>query len=124
MTMDPIKNLIAGTDPLHSNPSGIPDGEAALRRMLSEPAAFSDSAPSGVVSLEDARRRRRAKVAGLLTIAAAAVAVGVLVAGNLGSLTSAPQPASTVAATESTAPTPTAYRQRGANAHRKSYRRC
>lgn len=107
MTMDPIRNLIAGTDPLHSNPSGIPDGEAALRRMLSEPAAFSDSAPSGVVSLEDARRRRRAKAAGLLTIAAAAVAVGVLVAGNLGSLTSAPQPASTVAATESTAPTPT-----------------
>ena len=108
MTMDPIKNLIAGTDPLQSNPSGIPDGEAALRRMLSEPAAFSDSAPSGVVSLEDARRRRRAKVAGLLTIAAAAVAVGVLVAGNLGSLSSASQPASTVTATESTAPTPSA----------------
>jgi hypothetical protein len=107
MTMDPIKNLIAGTDPLHSDPSGVPDGETALRRMLSEPAAFSDNATAGVVSLDDARRRRRAKVAGLLTIAAAAVAAGVLVAGNLGALTSVPEPASTVAATESATPTPT-----------------
>jgi len=107
MTMDPIKNLIAGADPLHSDPSGIPDGEAALRRMLSEPAAFSDSATAGVVSLDDARRRRHATVAGLLTIAAAAVAAGVLVAGNLGALTSAPEPASTVAATESATSTPT-----------------
>ncbi|MDR6508668.1 hypothetical protein [Arthrobacter oryzae] len=107
MTMDPIKNLIAGTDPLHSDPSGIPDGETALRRMLSEPAAFSDNAAAGIVSLDEARRRRRAKVAGLVTIAAAAVAVGVLVAGNLGALTSAPEPAGTVAATESAAPTPT-----------------
>ncbi|WP_104175446.1 hypothetical protein [Arthrobacter sp. Y81] len=107
MTMDPIKNLIAGADPLHSDPSGIPDGETALRRMLSEPAAFSDDATVGIASMDDARRRRRAKVAGLVTIAAAAVAAGVLVASNLGALTSAPEPASTVAATESAAPTPT-----------------
>ena len=107
MTMDPIKGLIAGTDPLHSDPSGIPDGETALRRMLSEPAAFSDDATVGIASMDDARRRRRAKVAGLLTIAAAAVAAGVLVAGNLGALTSAPEPASTGTATESAAPAPT-----------------
>ena len=106
--MDPIKNLIAGTDPLRSDPSGVPDGETELRRMLSEPAAFSDNVATGVASLDDARRRRRAKVAGLLTIAAAAVAAGVLVAGNLGALTSAPEPASTVAAaTETATPTPT-----------------
>ncbi len=105
--MDPIKNLIAGADPLRADSAGIPDGETALRRMLSEPAAFSDDATVGIASLDDARRRRRAKVAGLLTIAAAAVAAGVLVAGNLGALTSAPEPASTVGVTESAAPTPT-----------------
>ncbi|MBT2597771.1 hypothetical protein [Arthrobacter sp. ISL-72] len=106
--MDPIKNLIAGTDPLHSDPFGVPDGETELRRMLSEPAAFSDNVATGVASLDDARRRRRAKVAALLTIAVAAVAAGVLVAGNLGALTSAPEPASTVAAaTETATATPT-----------------
>lgn len=75
--------------------------------MLSEPAPFSDNVTAGVVSLDDARRRRRAKNAGLLTIAAAAVAAGVLVAGNVGALTSAPEPASTVVSTESATPTPT-----------------
>lgn len=106
--MDPIKNLIEGTDPLHADSAVIPDGETALRRMLFEPAAFSDDATVGIASLDDARRRRRAKVAGLVTIAAAAVAAGVLVAGNLGALTSAPEPASTVGATESATPTPSA----------------
>lgn len=106
--MDPIKNFISATDPVHNDPS-VPDGEAALRRMLSEPAAFSDSLPSNVTSLDD-RKRRRARLAGVLTLAAAAVTAGVLVATNVGAMTTAPEPASTVAGlgTASATATPTA----------------
>jgi hypothetical protein len=112
--MDPIKNFISATDPVHEDPS-VPDGEAALRRMFAEPAAFTDSLPPNVPSLED-RQRRLARPARVLTLAAAAVTAGVLVATNLGALTTAPEPASTVAglgtasstATPTPTPTPTA----------------
>lgn len=95
--MDPIKNMISATDPVHNDPS-VPDGEAALRRMLAEPAEFNDSLPHNVSSLAD-RKQRRARLAGVLTLAAAAVTAGVLVATNLGYLTTAPAPAGTVAPT-------------------------
>ncbi|MCB5294908.1 hypothetical protein [Arthrobacter sp. SO3] len=111
--MDPIKDRISATDPAHLGPS-VPDGEAALRRMFSEPVAFTDTGLADVASLDEVRRRRRARLAGALTIAVAAVAAGVLVATNLGALTTAPEPAGSVAATETTAaaspsatPTPT-----------------
>ena len=97
--MDPIKSMMSGADPLNRDASEVPDGEAALRRMFAEPAAFSDSRPSNVASLEEVRRHRRARLAGLAGIAAAAVTVGVLVATNLGSLTTAPVPAGTGAPT-------------------------
>jgi|GEM_PF-901042 len=101
--MDPIKNMISATDPVHNDPS-VPDGEAALRRMLAEPAEFSDSLPHNVVSLAD-RKHRRARLAGVLTLAAAAVTAGVLVATNLGGLATAPAPAGTVAPTAVASPT-------------------
>jgi hypothetical protein len=56
---------------------------------------FTDSLPPNVLQFED-RKRRRARVAGVLTLAAAAVTAGVLVATNLGPLASAPAPAGTV----------------------------
>ena len=110
--MDPIKNFISAADPVHHDPS-VPDGEAALRRMFAEPVAFTDSWPPNFISLED-RQRRRARLAGVLTLAAAAVTAGVLVATNLGALSTAPQPASTVdgigtaSSTATPTPTPTA----------------
>lgn len=110
--MDPIKNRISATDPVRNDPS-VPEGAAALHRMLTEPAAFSDTGLADVVPLDEVRRRRRARIAGAMTIAVAAVAAGVLVVTNLGALTTAPEPASSVVATESSAPaspsaTPTA----------------
>jgi hypothetical protein len=108
--MDAIQNLVSGTDPFRTDASAVPDGEEALRRMFSEPAAFTDTMAANVVPLAE-RRHRRAKVAGLLTIAAAAVTAGVLVSTGLGSLSPAPAPANTAAttatATESPAATPT-----------------
>ncbi|MGY3380405.1 hypothetical protein ACVWYS_002362 [Arthrobacter sp. TE12231] len=104
--MDPIKNMISGIDPVH-NDSSVPDGEAALRRILTEPAEFSDSLPHNVLSLAD-RKRRRTRLAGVLTLAAAAVTAGVLVATNLGSLTTAPVPAATVTTTATASPTASA----------------
>ncbi|ABK04424.1 hypothetical protein Arth_3045 [Arthrobacter sp. FB24] len=106
--MDQIKNMISATDPVRNDPS-TPDGEAALRRMLSEPAAFSDRLPAGATSLEE-RRLRRARLAGVITLAAAAVTAGVLAATNLGPLASAPGPATTVTGSISPAPTTTAPR--------------
>lgn len=107
--MDPIKNRISATDPMRNDPA-VPDGEAALHRMLTEPAIFSDSLPPNVTSLED-RKRRRARLVGVLTLAAAAVTAGLLVATNLGALTTAPAPASTVSglgtASSTASPTPT-----------------
>lgn len=114
--MDPIKTMISAADPVRNDPS-TPDGEAALRRMLADPAAFSDRLPAGGSTLEE-RRLRRARIAGAITLAAAAVTAGVLAATNLGPVTSTPGPASTVTASEmptpsatattSTTPTPTA----------------
>jgi len=101
--MDPIKNMISVTDPLHNDPSA-PDSEAALRRMLSEPAAFSDRLPAGATPLAE-RRLRRARVAGAITLAAAAVTAGVLAVTNFGPVTPAPGPAITITGSES--PTPT-----------------
>ncbi|CAH0149463.1 hypothetical protein SRABI26_00673 [Arthrobacter sp. Bi26] len=104
--MDPIKNMISATDPVHNDPS-VPDGEAALRRMLAESGEFSDRLPRNVVSLAD-RKHRRARLGGVLTLAAAAVTAGVLVATNLGALTTDPEPASTVAPTAVASPTASA----------------
>lgn len=109
--MDPIKRLISGSDPLRHDSAATPDAEAALRKALSGPPMFSDSLPANVLRFED-RKRRRARVAGVLALTAAAVTAGVLVATNLGPLVSAPAPAGTVApsASETTGqatPTPT-----------------
>jgi hypothetical protein len=103
--MDPIKNLISGSDPLRNDPAAMPDAEAALGRATSGVPMFTDSLPPNVLRFED-RKRRRARVAGALTLAAAAVTAGVLVAGNLGTLVSAPAPAGTAlpATAESTIP--------------------
>jgi hypothetical protein len=90
--MDPIKNMVSAADPANNDPS-VPDGEAALRRMLTAPPMFSDSLPRNVYSLAD-RQHRTARIAGVLTLAAVAVTACVLVATNLGSLTTAPAPAS------------------------------
>ncbi|PNH78078.1 hypothetical protein [Arthrobacter sp. AFG20] len=92
--MDPIKNLISGSDPLRSDPA-VPDADEALRRVTTGAPMFTDSLPPIVLQFED-RKRRRARVAGVLTLAAAAVTAGVLVATNLGPLASAPAPAGTV----------------------------
>jgi hypothetical protein len=105
--MDPINNMISATDPLKDEPFAAVDGEAALRLILSEPAAFSDSMPVGVAQLPD-RRLRRARVAGVLVLAAA-VSAGVLVAINFGQVTSVTAPAATLTASAApTAAAPTA----------------
>ena len=104
--MDPIKKLISDADPMKSDPLPVPDGEQALRRMFSDPSAFSDVLLPPVASL-DAARRRRTRLAALVTMAAAAVTAGVLVATNLGSLSSLPAPAGTVTATEAAEATAT-----------------
>ncbi|KIS26435.1 hypothetical protein TV39_15755 [Arthrobacter sp. SPG23] len=100
--MDPIKNMISATDPVRNDPS-TPDGEAALRRMLTEPAAFSDNFRAVATPLEE-RRLRRARLAGVITLAAAAVTAGVLAATNLGPVTSTPGPASTVTGSATRSP--------------------
>ena len=109
--MDSIKSLISGSDPLRRDPAEVPDAEAALHGVLTEAPTFSDSLPANVLRFED-RKRRRARVAGALALAAAAVTAGVLVATNLGSLVTAPSPAGTVVpspseATRPASPTPT-----------------
>ena len=103
--MDPIKNLISGSDPLRDDPTAMPDAHSVLQRVTSGAPIFTDSLPADVLRFED-RKRRRARVAGVLTLAAAAVTAGVLVAGNLGTMVSAPAPAGTVvpAPAESTPP--------------------
>ncbi|WP_181038618.1 hypothetical protein [Arthrobacter sp. ZGTC131] len=107
--MDPIKSLISGSDPLRHDPAAVPDAEVAVRRVLNDAPMFSDSLSANVLRFED-RKRRRARMAGVLTLAAVAVTAGVLVATNLGPLVSAPEPARTVVPSpvESTVPaTPT-----------------
>jgi hypothetical protein len=89
--MDPIKNMISAADPM-PNDSSAQDGEAALRRMLTEPQMFSDSLPREVSSsFVDRQRRRSARLGGILTLAAVAATAGLLVATNLGSVTTAPR---------------------------------
>ncbi|HKS03559.1 MAG TPA: hypothetical protein VJS86_17940 [Arthrobacter sp.] len=109
--MDPIKNLISGSDPLRDDPAAMPDADEALRRATSGAPMFTDSLPASVLQFKD-RKRKRARVAGVLTLTAAAVTAGVLVAANLGTLVSAPEPAGTVVpspseSTMSATPTPT-----------------
>lgn len=88
--MDPIETTISAADPVNCDPSPT-EAEAALRRILTAPPLFSDS-PAEATPFA-ARQRRKARIAGVLTLTAAAVATGVLVAANLGSLTVAPAPA-------------------------------
>ena len=104
--MDPIKSLISGSDPLRHDPAAEPDAEAALRRVVSEAPMFSDSLPANLLRFED-RKRRRARLAGVLTLTAAAVTAGLLVATNLGALTSSPAPAPANTVADSAAPTAT-----------------
>ncbi|WP_026554153.1 hypothetical protein [Arthrobacter sp. 35W] len=113
--MDPIKNLISASDPLKSgDPIVVPDAETVLRGIVTDNSETVDRMPPTVISLADVRRRRAARIAGLATIAVAAVAAGVLVVSNLGSLTVAPAPADTAVvtveptATASATPTATA----------------
>jgi hypothetical protein len=102
--MDSIKSQISAIDPLANQPTEL-NSEEALANMLTGPRVFSDSNPTAaVVSLEE-RRRRKARIAGGLLLGAAAVTAGVLVAANLGPLTTAPAPAVSVNSTEAT-PTP------------------
>jgi hypothetical protein len=103
--MDPIKNLISGSDPLRNDTAALPDADETLRRVTTEAPMFTDSLPPNVLQFED-RKRRGARVTGVLTLAAAAVTAGVLVATNLGSLVSVPEPAGTVvpSPSESSAP--------------------
>ncbi|WP_353711816.1 hypothetical protein [Arthrobacter sp. K5] len=98
--MDPIKSLISGSDPLRNDPAEMPDADAALRRVTSGAPMFTDSLPANVLRFRD-RKRRQARVAGVLTLAAATVTAGVLVATNFGALISAPAPAGPVAPTSS-----------------------
>lgn len=112
--MDPIQKLISGADPLRYDTAEAPDADTALRGVLAGPPLFSDSLPANLVPFEE-RRRRRARIAGVLALAAAAMTAGVLVATNLGPVTSAPAPAGPVAPTASEAtpavsPTPAASR--------------
>ncbi|WP_395402902.1 hypothetical protein ACHMXB_03785 [Arthrobacter sp. UC242_113] len=102
--MDPIKNLIAGADPLRSDPA-VPDADEALRQVTSGLPMFTDSLPPNVLRFEH-RKRRRARVAAAVTLAAAAVTAGVLVATNVGPLASGPAPAGTAlpSASETTGP--------------------
>ncbi|GAA1262283.1 hypothetical protein [Arthrobacter pascens] len=112
--MDPIQKLISGADPLRHDTAEVPDADAALRRALAGPPVFSDSLPANVVPFVD-RKRHRARLAGVLGLAAVAVTAGVLVATNLGAVTLAPAPAGPVAptaaeATPAVSPTPAASR--------------
>ncbi|WP_066285863.1 hypothetical protein [Arthrobacter sp. B6] len=104
--MDPIRKLVSGADPIRHAPA-VPDGEEALRGMLSRAEGFTDRVSPDIPTLAE-RRQRRARIAGLLTIAAAAVTAGVLVTVNLGPLTAGPAPATTVTATGNPSPSATA----------------
>lgn len=118
--MDPIQKLISGADPLRDDTAEVPDADAALRGALAGPPVFSDGLPANVVPFVE-RRRSRARLAGVLGLAAAAVTAGVLVGTNLGALTLAPAPAGPAAPTASEAtptvsPTPAASRTAAAPA--------
>jgi hypothetical protein len=104
--MDAIRYLVAGADPVGQH-ADVPDGARALRDVLSRPEVFEDRVPVNVPTLAE-RRRGRAKVAGVLAVAVAAVTTGVLLAINLGPLATVPSPAAT--STAETLSTPTASR--------------
>ncbi|GAB3561762.1 hypothetical protein GCM10027405_13950 [Arthrobacter alkaliphilus] len=91
--MDAIKSLISATDPLKAGPLEVPDSETVLQQIVMDRSEPVDKMPPNVRSLADARRQRAARIAGLLTIAAAAVTAVVLVAPNPVWLTGAPVPA-------------------------------
>lgn len=103
--MDPIKELIEGADPLRGGGELAPDAEAALARVLAAPVGGADKLPPNVRSFAAARRLRNARIAGLLTMAAAAVTAGVLVATHLGSISAVPVPAGTTTMAPSVSPT-------------------
>ncbi|MHA7199244.1 hypothetical protein [Arthrobacter alkaliphilus] len=103
--MDPIRELIEDADPLRRGTGPEPDADQALARVVTGHGHGIDKMPPNVRSLAAARKLRNARIAGLLTIAAAAVAAGVLVASNLGALTTAPVPANSGLATTSPLPT-------------------
>ncbi len=105
--MDPIRELIEGADPLRSGVGAMPDAEAALARVVATPGNGADKLPPNVRSMAAARRLRTARIAGLLTMAAAAVTTGVLVATHLGSINAVPVPAGTSSLTPSASPTAT-----------------
>ena len=106
--MDPIRELIEEADPLRSGAGAMPDADAALARVVAAPGNGVDKLPPNVRSMAAARRLRNARIAGLLTMAAAAVTTGVLVATHLGSINAVPVPAGTSSATPSASPTATA----------------
>ncbi|WP_437773171.1 hypothetical protein [Arthrobacter sp. KNU40] len=99
---------------MKADPATVPDAEAVLRQIVTDRSETVDKMPPNIRSLADARRQRAVRLAGLLTIAAAAVTAGVLVVSNLGALTGAPAPANSghvtpaPSATPSTSATPTA----------------
>ena len=101
--MDAIKYLVAGADPVGQDPH-VPDAATALRDIFSRPELFVDRVPVNVPAQHTERRKHRAKVAGVLAVAAAAVAAGVLLTMNLGPLATAPSPATTATAETATLP--------------------
>ncbi|MCZ9883921.1 hypothetical protein [Arthrobacter sp. B2a2-09] len=106
--MDAIKNLISATDPLKTDPAAVPDAETVLRQVVTDRSEAVDKMPPNVRSLADARRQRAVRIAGLLTIAAAAVTAGVLVVSNLGALSGAAVPANSGHVTPAPSVTPSA----------------
>lgn len=102
--MDAIKHLVSSADPVGRD-SVVPDGAAALHEILARPEVFQDRVPVHVPTLRE-RRQHRAKAAGVLAVAAAAVTAGVLLTLNLAPLAPAPSPAATSSLQAS--PTPAA----------------
>ncbi|MDQ0664926.1 hypothetical protein QFZ35_003424 [Arthrobacter ulcerisalmonis] len=107
--MDAIKYLVSGVDPIGRD-ADVPDGARVLADVFSRPEVFVDRVHVNVPTLTE-RRERRARIAGVLAVAAAAVTTGVLLTMNLGPLATAPSPAATSTAeatpfsTASTRPT-------------------
>jgi len=101
--MDAVKYLISSVDPVGKD-SDVPDGAAVLKEMFSRPEVFVDRVPINLPTLNE-RRARRGRLAGVLAVAAAAVATGVLLTMNLGPVGNVPAPATSSTAT---APAPSA----------------
>lgn len=113
--MDPIKSLISATDPLKAGPIEVLDAEAVLKQIVTDRSEPVEKMPPDVRSLAGARRQRSVRIAGLLTIAAAAVTAGVLVASNpvapvpanSGQMTPLPPIQTSIPATPTSTPTST-----------------